>query len=85
MTAGAVFVTNRQSAHGVLKHDTLTLFAPTTPNPTSGYVFVVDEQEVRYLDMSVDEAVKFVISLGTVDGMAIKLSRKKGRLQHDGK
>ena len=80
------FVTNRQSAHGVFKHDTLTLFVPTTPNPTSGYVFVVDEQEVRYLDMSVDEAVKFVISLGTVDGIGDKIKqKKKRRLQHDDK
>lgn len=63
------FVTNRQTAHGVFKGDTLTLFVPTTPNPTSGYVFVVEEKDVRYLDMTVDEAVKFIISLGTVDGI----------------
>lgn len=63
------FVTNRQSAHGVFKGDTLTLFVPTTPNPTSGYVFVVEEKDVRYLDMTVDEAVKFIISLGTIDGI----------------
>ena len=36
------FVTNRQKAHGIFKNETLTLFVPTTPNPTSGYVFVVD-------------------------------------------
>ncbi|MEC8882088.1 MAG: DUF502 domain-containing protein [Pseudomonadota bacterium] len=71
------FVTNRQQAHGVFKHDTLTLFIPTTPNPTSGYVFVVDETDVHYLDMPVDEAVKFIISLGTVDGIGDKIRRKK--------
>jgi Uncharacterized conserved protein len=71
------FVTNRQEAHGVFKHDTLTLFIPTTPNPTSGYVFVVDETDVHYLDMPVDEAVKFIISLGTVDGIGDKIRRKK--------
>lgn len=71
------FVTNRQEAHGIFKHDTLTLFIPTTPNPTSGYVFVVDETQVHYLDMPVDEAVKFVISLGTVDGIGDKIRRKK--------
>ncbi|HAV93378.1 MAG: hypothetical protein CMF52_06230 [Legionellales bacterium] len=71
------FVTNRQAAHGDFKHDILTLFVPTTPNPTSGYVFVVDEQEVKYLDMSVDEAVKFIISLGTVDDIGHKIKAKK--------
>ena len=73
------FVTNRQEAHGIFKHDTLTLFIPTTPNPTSGYVFVVDETQVHSLDMPVDEAVKFVISLGTVDGIGDKIRVKKKR------
>lgn len=70
------FVTNRQSKHGIFKNDTLTLFIPTTPNPTSGYVFVVDEKDVHYLDMPVDEAVKFVISLGTIDGIGDKIRQE---------
>lgn len=71
------FVTNRQSAHGVFTKDTLTLFIPTTPNPTSGYVFIVDADQVKPLDMSVDEAVKFVISLGTVDGIGLRTREDK--------
>ena len=71
------FVTNRQKAHGIFKNETLTLFVPTTPNPTSGYVFVVDASDVHYLDMSVDEAVKFIISLGTVEGVGHKIRSKK--------
>ncbi len=72
------FVTNRQSAHGIFTKDTLTLFIPTTPNPTSGYVFIVDADQVKPLDMSVDEAVKFVISLGTVDGIGLR-TREDGQ------
>jgi uncharacterized membrane protein len=39
---------------------------PTAPNPTSGYVIVVDPAELRDLDVSIDEAFKFHVSLGVV-------------------
>jgi len=42
------------------------VYVPTAPNPTSGYTLVVKPDEVRDLDMSVDDALKFVISLGVV-------------------
>ncbi|MBV8209143.1 MAG: DUF502 domain-containing protein [Burkholderiaceae bacterium] len=44
----------------------LVVYVPTAPNPTSGYTLVVKPDEVRDLDMSVDDALKFVISLGVV-------------------
>tara|TARA_Y200000002_G_scaffold383247_1_gene404391 strand:+ start:1196 stop:1810 length:615 start_codon:yes stop_codon:yes gene_type:complete len=43
----------------------LTVFVPTTPNPTSGYILFVPREKAVPLDMSIDEALKFVISLGT--------------------
>lgn len=42
----------------------LKIFIPTTPNPTSGFFFMVAENEVKYLDLSVDEAFKLIISAG---------------------
>jgi len=42
------------------------VFVPTTPNPTSGFLVLVPEQEVVKLDMSVSDAIKYVISLGSV-------------------
>jgi uncharacterized membrane protein len=42
----------------------LNVFIPTTPNPTSGFFCVAAEEEVTYLDMSVDEAFKLIISAG---------------------
>lgn len=42
------------------------VYVSTTPNPTSGYVFFVDESEVRILDMSVEDGLKLVISMGLV-------------------
>lgn len=44
----------------------LSVFLPTTPNPTSGYLLFVPEEDVVILDMSVEEAAKLVISAGLV-------------------
>jgi uncharacterized membrane protein len=39
---------------------------PTTPNPTGGYFVMLPRSRVRELDMSVDEALKYIISMGVV-------------------
>jgi uncharacterized membrane protein len=39
---------------------------PTTPNPTSGFFLMMHNDEVIELDMSVDEALKYIISMGVV-------------------
>lgn len=44
----------------------LSVFLPTTPNPTSGFLLFVPERDTRMLDMGVDDAVKLVISAGLV-------------------
>lgn len=44
----------------------ITLFVPTTPNPTSGFMLMVSKSEVIELNMSIDEALKFIISLGVM-------------------
>lgn len=44
----------------------ITVFVPTAPNPTSGFVIMVPEQEVIELDMTVEEGFRMVISLGVV-------------------
>jgi len=60
-------------ARGEIKRQTsengeaiLSVFLPTTPNPTSGFLLFVPENEARMLDMGVDDAVKLVISAGLV-------------------
>ena len=42
------------------------IYVSTTPNPTSGYVFFVDEKDVKILDMKVEDGLKLVISMGLV-------------------
>jgi len=42
-----------------------SVFVPTTPNPTSGYLIMAKEEELIFLDMNTDDALKYIISLGT--------------------
>ncbi len=42
------------------------LFIPTTPNPTSGFLLIVPANEVKEMNLSVEDAIKMVISLGVV-------------------
>jgi uncharacterized membrane protein len=44
----------------------ISIYVPTTPNPTGGYFVIVPKANVRELDMSVDEALKYIISMGVV-------------------
>ena len=46
--------------------DVVCVFIPTTPNPTSGYIIMIPKDEVIELDMSVEDALKMIISLGVV-------------------
>jgi uncharacterized membrane protein len=45
----------------------INLYVPTTPNPTSGYYLIVDENEVIELDMSVEDSFKLLISGGIIN------------------
>ncbi len=47
-----------------LKGDYVSIYVPTTPNPTGGYFVMVPRSSVIELDMSVDEALKYIISMG---------------------
>lgn len=49
-----------------LKGDYVSVYVPTTPNPTGGYFVIVARSDVIELDMSVDQALKYIISMGVV-------------------
>jgi len=49
-----------------LSPEHLTVYVPTAPNPTSGYVLILPPAAVVDLDISVDDALKFVVSMGVV-------------------
>jgi uncharacterized membrane protein len=62
------FVTGRPGGEvaGHLGGDYLSIYVPTTPNPTSGFFLMLPKAEVVPLQMSVDEALKYIISMGSV-------------------
>ena len=62
------FVTGKPGGEAAvhLSGDYLSLYVPTTPNPTSGFFLMVPRSDVIVLHMSVDEALKYVISMGVV-------------------
>ncbi len=50
------------------KHKLINVFVPTTPNPTSGFLLMFPIDEVIYLNMTFEEASKFIVSAGTSSG-----------------
>jgi len=64
------FVTKHPQKHilDVDQRSWVTIFIPTTPNPTSGFLVMVPEEETRPLDITTDEAFKFIISAGYLQG-----------------
>jgi uncharacterized membrane protein len=49
-----------------LQGEYVSVYVPTTPNPTSGFFLMLPKSDVVELDMSVDQALKYIISMGTV-------------------
>jgi uncharacterized membrane protein len=49
-----------------LKGDYVSLYIPTTPNPTSGFFLMVPRADTIELEMNVDEALKYIVSMGVV-------------------
>jgi uncharacterized membrane protein len=63
------FLTGRpggEVVRGLPAGDDVSVYVPTTPNPTGGYFVVVARKDVIELDMTVDEALKYIISMGVV-------------------
>ncbi len=62
------FVTGKPGGEAAahLHADYVSLYVPTTPNPTSGFFLMVPRADVVALRMSVDEALKYIISMGVV-------------------
>lgn len=48
------------------EHEVLNIFIPTTPNPTSGFLIFVPKQDVIFLEMSVEDGLKLIISGGVI-------------------
>jgi len=56
---------NKGEISNKTKQNLINVFVPTTPNPTSGFLLMFPKEEVIYLDMTFEEASKFIVSAGT--------------------
>jgi uncharacterized membrane protein len=68
------------AAHLSVEH--VSVYVPTTPNPTGGYFVMVPKSSIRELDMSVDEALKYIISMGVVAPRNPSVVRDRTPLPH---
>ena len=50
-----------------VKKDVVNVFVPTTPNPTSGFLLMVPKNDLIYLDVTFEQASKFIVSAGTTN------------------
>ena len=63
----------------ILKGKYVNVYVPTTPNPTSGYTLMVPRNKIKEIDVSVDQALKYVISMGVVPPKSNTRSNKVKR------
>ncbi|MGH8707821.1 MAG: DUF502 domain-containing protein [Burkholderiales bacterium] len=68
------FLTGRPGGDVIqhLQGDYVSVYVPTTPNPTGGYFVMMQRKDVIELDMSVDTALKYIISMGVVSPGPVK-------------
>ena len=69
------FVTGRPGGEVAehLRGDWVSVYVPTTPNPTSGFFLMMPKADIVELKMSVDEALKYVISMGVVAPASVQV------------
>lgn len=78
---GFVTGTTKGEVQRTTDKETMSVFVPTTPNPTSGYLLFVPKDELTFMDMSVEEAAKLIVSAGIItppDRQAKKTAPKTG-------
>ena len=58
---------NRGTIQKKINDEVVNVFVPTTPNPTSGFLLMVPKKDLIYLDISFEQASKFIVSAGTTE------------------
>ena len=61
------FATNksREDISKITNEDLVNVFVPTTPNPTSGFLIIVPKKDLFYIEMTFEQASRFIVSAGT--------------------
>lgn len=68
------------SGIGPINEPLAAVFIPTTPNPTSGFLILFKEKDLVYLDMKVEEALKYVISCGVIQTPLKPLTKEEAKV-----
>ena len=71
-------------AVGKLNEPLTAVFVPTTPNPTSGFLMLFRETDLIYLDMKVEDALKYVISCGVISSPITTLTKDEAKALLEG-
>ncbi len=58
---------NKGTIKDKINEDLVNIFVPTTPNPTSGFLLILPKKDLIYLDVSFEQASKFIVSAGTTN------------------
>ena len=58
---------NKGAIKDKINEDLINIFVPTTPNPTSGFLLMLPKKDLIYLDVSFEQASKFIVSAGTTN------------------
>lgn len=69
---------------GKITQPMVAVFVPTTPNPTSGFLLLIQEADIVYIDMKVEEALKYIISCGVISVPLNQRERGGGPLSQTG-
>ena len=72
-----------KSFNEITGEELITVFVPTTPNPTSGFILFVPRDEVKKMDLDVEDALKLVMSLGVVTPDS--LAKTSHEIEHSSK
>lgn len=65
----------------MLQDDVVSVFLPTTPNPTSGFLLFVPKRDIIDLDMTIEEAMKLIISGGAIMPASSEIQKKIGTVR----
>ena len=63
-----------------IKKEIVNVFVPTTPNPTSGFLLLCPKNDLIYLDMAVEDAIKLVVSAGIVTPNSVPQKTNKKQI-----
>ncbi|NGX34866.1 MAG: hypothetical protein K1060chlam1_01225 [Candidatus Anoxychlamydiales bacterium] len=64
------------------KKELISVFVPTTPNPTTGFLLLFKQEDLIYLDMKTEEAIKYIVSCGVIVPSKKEESKEESKIEN---